>query len=98
MNFIIIIAFFFRFSEEVIIEIENEHHVTRDEFMCLRPEVWINDRVLNAQVYYLQEKGSGNWYFHTYMSVSIHIFQTSIVCDLVNEFTLTLYVNVGASQ
>ncbi|BBG99226.1 hypothetical protein Prudu_008841 [Prunus dulcis] len=44
-------------SEEVIIEIENEHHVTRDEFMCLRPEMWINDRVLNAQVYYLQEKG-----------------------------------------
>ncbi|BBN69282.1 Aminotransferase-like, plant mobile domain family protein [Prunus dulcis] len=36
-------------SEEVIIEIENEHHVTRDEFMCLRPEMWINDRVLNAQ-------------------------------------------------
>ncbi|BBH02167.1 Aminotransferase-like, plant mobile domain family protein [Prunus dulcis] len=61
------------FDEEVIIEIENEHHVTRDEFMCLRPEMWINDRVLNAQVYYLQEKGSGNWYFHTYMSIFIPI-------------------------
>ncbi|BBH02562.1 hypothetical protein Prudu_013173 [Prunus dulcis] len=60
-------------SEEVIIEIENEHHVTRDEFMCLRPEMWINDRVLNAQVYYLQEKGSGNWYFHTYMSIFIPV-------------------------
>ncbi|BBG93640.1 hypothetical protein Prudu_001716 [Prunus dulcis] len=59
-------------SEEVIIEIENEHHVTRDEFMCLRPEMWINDRVLNAQVYYLQEKGSGNWYFHTYMSEQVN--------------------------
>ena len=98
MNLTITIGFFFCYSDERIIEIENGHHVTREEFMCLRPEMWINDRVLNAQVYYLQEKGPGNWYFHTYMSVSIHIFQTIIVCDLVNEFTLTLYVNVGASQ
>ncbi|KAI5338684.1 hypothetical protein L3X38_017956 [Prunus dulcis] len=59
-------------SDELIIEIENGHHVTREEFMCLRPEMWINDRVLNAQVYYLQEKGSGNWYFHTYMSEQVN--------------------------
>ncbi|KAI5324057.1 hypothetical protein L3X38_033130 [Prunus dulcis] len=55
-------------SEEVIIQIENEHHVTRGEFMCLRPEMWINDAVLKAQVYYLQEKGLRNWYFPTYIS------------------------------
>ncbi|CAL2276805.1 unnamed protein product [Prunus armeniaca] len=48
-------------SKEVIIQIENEHRVTRGEFMCLRPEKWINDGVMNAQVYYLQEKGSRNW-------------------------------------
>ncbi|XP_034219169.1 uncharacterized protein LOC117630574 [Prunus dulcis] len=58
-------------SDEIIIQIENKHHVTRGEFMCLRPEEWINDGVLNAHVYYLQEKGSGNWYFPTYMAEQV---------------------------
>ena len=98
MNLIIRIAFFFCCSDEIIIQIENKHHVTRGEFMCLRPEEWINDGALNAHVYYLEEKGSGNWYFPTYMAVSIHILHTVIVCHLVNEFTLTVYVNVGASS
>lgn len=43
--------------------------MTRGELMCLTMENWINDQVLNAKVCYLQEKGSRNWYFLTYILV-----------------------------
>ncbi|CAL8091593.1 unnamed protein product [Prunus armeniaca] len=86
-------------SDEVIIQIKNEHHVTRREFMCLRPEMWINDQVLNAQVYYLQEKGSGNWYFPTYMSEQVNntsddqLFQLGVKLkkENSNRFTVGLH-------
>lgn len=48
INLIITIDFFFWCSEEVIIEIERGHHVTRGELMCLKSEKWINDQVINV--------------------------------------------------
>ena len=84
-NLQITIDFFFWCSDEVIIEIENGHHVTRGELMCLRPEMWINDGVMNAQVHYLQEKGSRRWYFPTYVSVCMHSLLSVIGCVVVNN-------------
>ncbi|CAL8174363.1 unnamed protein product [Prunus armeniaca] len=46
--------------------------LSRSDFMCLRPEKWINDGVMNVQVYYLQEKGSKNWYFPIYISDKVN--------------------------
>ncbi|BBN67872.1 UB-like protease 1A, partial [Prunus dulcis] len=85
-------------SDEIIIQIENKHHVTRGEFMCLRPEEWINDGVLNAHVYYLEEKGSGNWYFPTYMAEQVlntsdgQIFELAVKLrrENTNRFTVGL--------
>ncbi|XP_020420402.1 uncharacterized protein LOC18775894 [Prunus persica] len=85
-------------SGEIIIQIENKHHVTRGEFMCLRPEEWINDGVLNAHVYYLEEKGSRNWYFPTYMAEQVHntsdgqLFELAVKLrrENTNRFTVRL--------
>jgi len=55
-------------STEPIIETKGGHYLSKGELLCLRPEKWLSDRLMNTKISYLHEVGSRIWYFTTYFA------------------------------